>query len=211
MAFIPVPDGIKCVMRFSKASQQVCNVFYVTTPDTVDDTLLDTLGSTLYNWWYANGRLLQSNDVALQAIELTDVSVEGGLGIEYTTLLPANAIGGVDYLPNNVTLAIKLSSGMTGRSNRGRQYWIGIKQNQLASDYNHITTTFQTAIKGAYDSLISDLVSAGFTLVIASLYSGVDGDGKPIPRTTGVTHEVASVVVNATIDSQRRRLPERGA
>jgi hypothetical protein len=44
-----------------------------------------------------------------------------------------------------------------------------------------------------------------------SRYSGVDEDGRPIPRVAGETADILSVlVVDATVDSQRRRLPGRG-
>jgi len=47
--------------------------------------------------------------------------------------------------------------------------------------------------------------------VVVSRFSGVDADGHPIPRTTGVSTLVASVaIVDPVIDSQRRRLPGRG-
>lgn len=205
MAFIPVPDGIKVCMRFTKAGQQVCNVFYVTTTSTVDDTFLDGLGAALKTWWTSNVGPGVSSDVALQAIELTDASVSGGLGIEYTTGLPVSGSSSGTALPNNVTLAIKLASGLTGRSNRGRQYLIGLPANSLDTDQNHVSSAAQSAIKGWYDSLISDIVAYGAQLVIASFFTG------GAPRTTAVTHEVGSVSVNPTIDSQRRRLPERGS
>jgi len=46
---------------------------------------------------------------------------------------------------------------------------------------------------------------------VASRFSGVDGDGKPIPRTAGVVTPISNViVVDRVLDSQRRRLPGRG-
>lgn len=211
MAFVPVPDGIKVVMKFLIAGQQVCNVFYCTTTSTVDDTFLDTLGAAIKDWWVANCKPWQVTALSLQAIELTDASVAGGIGIEYTTGLPQPGANAGVALPNNVTLAVKLGTGHTGRSYRGRQYWLGLPEAYLDSTKNAVLSTYLTNVKGAYDLLISDIVSAGAELVIASLYSGVDSDGKPIPRTTAVTTPVGSVSVNPTVDSQRRRLPERGA
>jgi hypothetical protein len=210
MPFIPVPNGVKIVMNITKANQKCANVFYVTVSATVTDTLLDTIGAAVKSWWVANVLPSMTPDVTLNSITVTDVSVAGGLGIEYTTGLPITGTNSGGILPNNVTLAVKLTTGFAGRSNRGRQYLIGLPANDLTSDGQHISTATASAIKGWYDSLISDMVTAGAVLVIASLYHGVDSLHKPIPRTTGVTHPVAGVSVDTTMDSQRRRLPGRG-
>jgi hypothetical protein len=210
MPFIPLPNGIKVCLRYKQADQNTCNVFYVTTASAVTDTLLDTIGTAVKNWWIANMKPGTTTNTSLEAIELTDWSTAGGLGIEYTTGLPSFGTDASAALPNNATLAVKLGTGLTGRSNRGRQYVTGIGSGSLAGDKNHISTAAQTAFKAAYDALISDMVSAGVELVIASFFHGVDSLHKPIPRTTGVSHPVASVSVNTAMDSQRRRLPERG-
>lgn len=205
MAFIPLPNGIKVCMRFRQAEQNTCNVFYVTATGTVDLTLLDGIGDTLKAWYVANIQPWQNTNVSLEAIEITDVSVSGGLGIEYTTGLPLLGANVGGAMPNNVTVAVKLGTGLTGRSHRGRQYFVGLPEAYLAGSKQAISTTFQTTLKGAYDALISDLVAYGVELVIASFFSG------GVPRTTGVTTPVSSVSVNPTLDSQRRRLPERGS
>jgi hypothetical protein len=46
---------------------------------------------------------------------------------------------------------------------------------------------------------------------VASRFSGVDSNGKPIPRSEGIGTPITSVtVVDPIIDNQRRRLPGRG-
>jgi hypothetical protein len=67
-----------------------------------------------------------------------------------------------------------------------------------------------TNILGIYDALGSYLVSTAFDQVIASLYSGVDSAGKPIPRAAGVTTVVVSYAMDIALDAMRRRLEGRG-
>lgn len=204
MAFIPVPNGIKVCMRFTQAQQQVCNVFYVTSSAAITTGLLDDVGTAIKNWWATNVQASTCTNVSLDAIELTDMTAPGGIGIEFTTGLPLLGTNTDLPLPNNVTLATKLSTGLTGRSHRGRQYYVGLPSGDLRGDRQGVTTATQAAIKGFYDALLSDLVAAGVELVVASFFSG------GAPRATAVTTPVTDFFVNATLDSQRRRLPERG-
>jgi len=100
-------------------------------------------------------------------------------------------------------VSTKLTTGFSGRSKRGRQYFIGLVNTQLA-DPNHLLTGMVTALQTAYSALIDAISDAGWTMVIASFISGGS------PRITAELTEVISSSVNATLDSQRRRLPERG-
>lgn len=204
MAFIPVPNGIKVCMRFSKASQQVCNIFYVTTTSTVDAAFLNTLGATIKTWWNSYMKAGTTTDMSLEAIELTDVSAPGAIGIEYTTGLPIAGVDSSAPMPNNVALAVKLSTGFTGRSARGRQYLAGLGLGSLAADNQQVAPAAKTALLAAYNALLPALATAAVDLVIASFVSG------GVPRTTAVTNPVLSFFINNVLDSQRRRLPERG-
>lgn len=210
MPFIPIPNGIKVCMRFTKAGQQCCNVFYVKTPNPPDTTLLNTIGSVFKTAWNANLQGYTSQDVTLDAIEVTDQSVAGGIGIEYTTGLPLTGNTTLGAMPNNVTIATKLLTGLTGRAHRGRFYMIGVPATEVATDKQHISTTLRTQLMNFVEVLAADLITEGLELVIASLYQGVDANKKPIPRTSGILTTVIGEAVNLTLDSQRRRLPERG-
>jgi hypothetical protein len=205
MPFIPLEEGRKVVMRFTGAGQQECNVYYVTDPSPADVSSLNAIADVFLTWWDTNLRAAVSNNTTLDAIEVTDISTEGGFGIEFTSGLPLAGGAGGGLLPNNVTVATKLTTGRTGRSYRGRKYFVGLGNDQLAVDKQHITAGFQAALQGAYELLISELITAGVQLVIASFVSG------GVPRTTGVATPVIGASVNPTLDSQRRRLPERGS
>jgi hypothetical protein len=141
---------------------------------------------------------------SLQAIEVTDVSQENGVGIIYTSGLPLVGEGTGDTMPNNSTVASKLVSGLTGRSQRGRSYFVGMDRENTTANRQGITAAFQDALTEAWEALIDAIGTEGFELVVKSLFHN------GVPRTTGVVTPITNAVVNTTLDSQRRRLPERG-
>ena len=211
MPFIPVPNGVRVCLRFAKAGQQVCNVFYVDAHGAITLTTLNQVGSIFKTWWNTYMQPITGSDTSLQAIEVVDASESGGIGIEYTTGLPLTGASSGSALPNNVTVASKLTTGRTGRSYRGRSYFNGLTDTNLQADQQHITTTMQGVLDAAFDQLISALISQTLNLAVASLYSGVDVNHKPIPRSSGVLTDIIGASTNLTLDSQRRRLPERGS
>jgi len=205
MPFIPTPNGIKVCLKFSKAGQQVCNVFHVLGPNDVTETILAEIASIFLNNWVTDLKPAVSSDTTLQSIEVTDISTFGGIGIEYTTGLPQSGTGSGASLPNNVTVATKLLTGHTGRNFRGRSYFNGMTTDLITSDKQHIVSGLVTALNTFFSDVISDLTAVDMALAVLSLVTG------GVPRTAGVLTAVTNVLTNLTLDSQRRRLPERGA
>jgi len=207
----PVPDGIRVVMKFTIAGQQCRNVFHVRSDVTIDEALLTTCAATFKNAWIDRLQGFTNALLTFDAVEVTDISVVGGSGIEYTTGLPQTGNTSLAALPNNVTVATKLTTGHVGRSYRGRSYFNGMGQLQLSTDKQHINPDVASQIALFFADLLENLPTDGLHLGIASLYSGVDSDGKPIPRTAPFITDVIGASTNLTVDSQRRRLPERGS
>lgn len=205
MPFVPTPHGIKACLRMGKAGQQVCNIFHIDAGATVTSAMLETIGGIIVDWWASTYGGLHSNDVVLSAVELTDISETGGIGVEYTTGLPLTGGAGENPLPNNVTVATKLLTGRTGRSYRGRSYFAGVPGNVLTTDQQHITDAFAGQLSSAWQTLATNLFAEGFKLAILSLIAN------KVPRAAGVLTAVTGAVTNTVLDSQRRRLPERGS
>lgn len=204
MPFIPASNGVRVCMRFDNSGQLACNVFYVKVEDPIDATLLNQIGAAFVDWWDTNMKSITAPQISLQAVEVTDAEVSGGVGVEYTTGLPLNGTNAANCYPQNVTAAVKLSTGMVGRSRRGRSYVIGMPVGS-ANLAGFLTPTAQSNIDTAYEALISMLQALDWPLVIASFVSG------GAPRLAALLTPVIAASVNLAIDSQRRRLPERGA
>lgn len=104
-------------------------------------------------------------------------------------------------LPGNVTFSVKKSSGLTGRTARGRMYWIGIPDTKLAANENRLTSTYVGEVEDAVEAMRAAIDATTWFPVIVSRF--LDGQ----PRATGAVFPwIATVAVNENIDSQRRRL-----
>jgi hypothetical protein len=115
---------------------------------------------------------------------------------------PGVAAGG--SLPNNATIAIKKSSGLTGRSARGRTYWIGVPNVELRdANENEVEAAYLADVVTAVDSIRSSIDSTPLWVpVLVSRFSG------GVERDEGETFPwVTTESVNNRMDSQRNRLP----
>lgn len=212
MAFIPAENTARVSMHFSQDGQQVENVFYVQSDAGWNDTSLSSLCGTVKNWWVTNLQSFISNTVSLNEIVARDMTTEGSPQVSYITGLPVLGTNTNAPLPNSVTAAIKLLTGLAGRSFRGRQYIVGLTSDSVSSDHNHLTPTALADLIIDYQALIND-VDTVYTpgMVVASFFHGVDSSHKPIPRSTAVlTKILAAAFADDILDSQRRRLPGRG-
>jgi hypothetical protein len=87
---------------------------------------------------------------------------------------------------------------------------VGLTEDQVTANTVH-TVTVNDYI-AAYGLILTGALADDGVWSVVSRFSGVDPDTKkPIPRTTAVVTPIRSVVVvDATVDNQRRRLPGRG-
>lgn len=201
--FIPAENTIRARLVFSQPGGLAMNVLHYQGDGPVTEVGLNALGQHLVEWWIAEGAAMSVNGVSLEYIELTDVSVEDGIQITYTTDLPVPGGANVPVLPGNVTLAIKELSALGGRSNRGRIFMVGIISTGIAGDT--ISAGYQSDIQAAYEELFGATFSDdGFHLAVVSYCHNGDW------RTTATVNQVVSMTVDRTTDSQRRRLSGRG-
>lgn len=192
-------------MRYTQAGQQVCNVFHVNANAEPTEAMLTEIATIFFNWWDTEMQPLQHAAVSLDSIEVTDISGDDEEGIVFTAGLPLSGTHSGGSLPNNATLCTKLATGLTGRSRRGRSYLVGLPEATLNTGSQTVSSSYITLLQGAFADLLTALAVEGFNLAVLSLIN----DG--VPRTEGLLTDVTSVATNATVDSQRRRLPERGS
>lgn len=203
MPFVPVANTVMAEIRMSQDFQNVENTLYFefATPPAIGD-LVD-LSSDLQAWWIANYGPLAHNGVTLREIFLTDLTSSSGP--TFTRVPPSLTVGGVggEALPNNVTCSVSFRTGSRGRSFRGRNYFVGLADSQVA--HNTLASGFVTALIDAYEALAPAITSVDVTWVVVSRFSG------GVERAAGVTTPILTVsVVDDTVDSMRTRLPGRG-
>ena len=203
MAFQSVPNTVEIIAEYAAAGQQIINTFYghMDTPYSIGDiealaNAVDTAIATyVLPTLTTNVSYIATHVRGLNsAIDLeADANAGAGLG---------TATGASQA--NNVTLAVKRSSGFTGRGARGRVYWPTVPSN-VVGDGGRVSSTFQTAVLAALDAIDEAVIASGFVPVIVHRVSA------GVPLVPAVVFTVLEwVVVNAVTDSMRRRLPGRG-
>jgi len=153
--------------------------------------------------WGLYSRPRQSGAVQPQSIKGTTLHAKNGPAIEYTAGLALAGQGTSAAVPNNVAVVVKWITANRGRSYRGRTYHLGIPQGSVTGSV--LTTGYRTSLVQAYSNFVLLGTTPTWTLSVASRYS----NGQP--RTNGVITPINALSINPTVDSQRRRLPERGA
>lgn len=210
MAFIPAENTLKVVLEYLCNGEIAQNVFYTQLENVPDPANMATVGNKIVDWWVNNMAPLTTLSCSLQTVTLTDLTVANSFQVVITSGLPEVGSKGDSELPNNVTVVTKFTTGLSGRSFRGRSYFVGLDASVVATGGQTVQGGFATDLGEAWEQLATDLGDVDADWVVASFYSGVDTDGKPIPRAEAVLTEIIQASTETTLDSQRRRLPGRG-
>lgn len=202
MPFVPFVNTVQVEMLY-RLDGQVCeNVLHYTGEAVPTETNMNTLASDIVARWNTNLKPLIHSSAALNSIRITSLQSASAPVIEYTTGLPITGTAAGNAVPNNVTVVTKLITEQRGRSFRGRIYHIGIGTNMFTG--NTLVSTYRTSLRAAWLLMLNFPGTPEWSMVVASKVA----DGAP--RTTGVATFVSGISINPTLDSQRRRLPERG-
>jgi hypothetical protein len=210
MPFVPVPDTVLVEVRMELDSQKVENTLYFE-GGSIDATAAAGIATGIIAWWVDNYSPITTTALALREVVVTDLSSDTGFQVsEVPDGLVTGTISTSPAFPNSVSLAVSFRTANRGRSFRGRNYVVGITDSQVT--LNTMDPTTVSAWHDAYTALLATAASLSVEWVVVSRFSGVDPTTrKPIPRATGITTPVTTVVVtDPTVDSQRRRLPGRG-
>lgn len=211
MPFVPVPNTAAVEIRMIQDGQQVENTLYFRLGSALTPTNLTQLCQDLEGWWASLYSAQEATSVELVEITATDLTSETGpVGSFNPSETQLGALTS-PALPNNVTIAVSFRTALRGRSFRGRNYFVGLTESQVTE--NTLSDPSAAAILGVYQALrpVVGTFTDDWIWVVVSRFSGVDGDGVPIPRETGIATPITNaVIVDKTIDSSRRRLPGRG-
>lgn len=202
MPFQPVENGIQVLANYRQAGQELQNQFYFDATTAPDPELVHDAAQLVLNWLGNSWADVACNAASVASVVATDVSVEGGV---QTTLIPIGSLTGAlssPPLPTGTTVTCSWRTGLAGRSYRGRTFHVGLTETQV--DANALTEPARLALVDAYGQLILDSVALGARLSVCSRVSG------GVLRPTAILTAVTTGIVEAYIDSQRRRLTGRG-
>jgi len=202
--FIPAPNTVKLELICEVSGQRVENVVYVQSGSGVSESDVRNLAEDAITCWELDFAPIIADAVTLVLTRATDQSSEDSFGFETEPSSPAT--GGIanPVMPGNVTVSTKFASGLTGRSQRGRAYWIGLTEAQCVA--NKIAPGFGLTISAAWASFFTHLfaTNAGYIHVVVSYCHNGSW------RTTAQVTPVTNYTTNEDIDSMRRRLNHRG-
>lgn len=204
MAFQPVVDTVEIDIIYDMNLEIVQNSFYASIAGGYVQADLDLLSAAIGVTVVANWLPAQNADAIYLRTEVRGLALENDIVSINSVGAGPGLLGGVP-LPNNVTLAVKKSSGFTGRSARGRTYWIGMPQNKLeVANENQVIAAYVVDIINAVDAIrLSIIAATSWVPVLVSRFAG------GAQRTSGVTFPwIDTTNVNSVVDTLRGRLPD---
>lgn len=204
MPFVGNDNVAQCNVVHIQDLQVLENTLYFFSTTPIDDAKLYALASGLGDIWENVFMPLKSSQVYLSevnAIQLVPVPAPTAAWSPSTPVFGGNSN---PASPNNVTHATTFRTGLSGRSYRGRNYWIGLTEPDVTN--NQVSSTLIVSILAAYQNLIgANAVGTDWTWGVYSRYVN------NTPRETGLFQDITSVATfDGIVDSQRRRLPGRG-
>lgn len=203
--FIPVADTASVELIYALNQEIVENVFHVQkgTPYSLSD--LQAVRGIVNTWDAAGGATYRGANSFLNRIRTRALDSVGAAFEDYTLPVARQGLQGGSALPGNATWCLKKATLSSGRSHRGRWYYVGLTSAFFGTTADNISALAAANVLATLNSLIAALAAGGHTMVVVSYVS--NKTCRPIGITTPVTQFVA---VDNLIDSQRRRLAGRG-
>lgn len=153
----------------------------------IDNSPSDAIVEGVYAWWLAEQRALTTDGMRLErVVARNDTEVA-------EKLVSSPGSETANTLPPNSAVLISMSSGLTGRSNRGRVYLPGCLYDDTVADGGQLDLTSLANLQDSWDALevILDGLAASFVILHSD-------SSDPTP--------VTASVVQPLVATQRRRL-----
>lgn len=215
LAFIPVPNTALVTMAYSILDADVAeNTFGVKSSISWTSTALGSLGAVFNTWndTAVSGAAPYQNRVSQTTLVQTtcrDLTTQTS-PVVVTPYTGAHGAGtdASGPLASGLTKSFTSRSGLSGRSQRGRIFVVGIGVGELVGgDPNLLSPAFLDEYVRQLNALITDVstASANWSLSVISRFHN------NAPRAAGVTTPITSWgYANQYVDYQRRRAPGHG-
>lgn len=195
MPFQSVPNTIEVLVRGTNDSTPVENTFYYSyvaepTYEEMGD-LATALKAVIVSEWLP---YLPAN-CGITSIYVRDLENEFATNYDLAFSVEIGTASG-EALPSFNTIAFARKSGLTGRSTRGRIFWLGLTEGQVANSV--VDSGVLTGIADAINQFDAEASSEGYTPVIVSRYHN------GVLRTPAVTYEISNWGFNDNLVDTRR-------
>lgn len=205
MPFQAAPNCVEVVIHATCAGQAMVNTFFAKSDSLPTQEEVDTIANAVDTWVGTFWLPILSQGYVYERTSVRGLSSAVDVQAEADASAGPGEVA-VDPLPNNVALAIKRSSGLTGRAARGRIFVGGIPETDFEISSQTIAEAFTDAATSALDVLTGVFEGFDFSQVVLHRVSA----GVPLAEAVAYT-VIEWIVVDRVIDSMRRRLPGRGA
>lgn len=201
MAFIPVLNCVQARLIWLEDNGVTAqNVFWHATTGAPTLDAMEEIGST----W---GELMTEAGIgpnttsnwALSSVALRAMNEEEGMSLNYNGGMPISGTNASPQMPDQVCYTITWSTGLVGRSARGRTYAIGIPGNAI-ENRNRLTTSAQASFNNTWGVVLESFATAGYALQVVSFQEA------GIPRTEGRKLAILSQQVRFPLATRRSRL-----
>lgn len=200
MANVYNPNVAQITIVFERNGDgsRASNTLYFTSPDAGDTGEADALINAIETWIDTEWQPLAANSWKAVLIEYRHLISGSGIVLNKTIEYQGAVVS--ESAPNNVTIALSFRTGYAGRSRRGRNYFVGAAEIDIAN--NELSSTVAASYIEGYEAIKTITAGAGWTWVVYSRYENNE------PRTTGLTTPVQTVILtDLIVDSMRSRLP----
>lgn len=199
-SFIPAPGVGKFVLMVTQPNGDTAeNIIHVHHKDDSawSETQLRAMAVVIANSWTTNIAPWVNNGFTLAGIRVTDLTTLTGPSVLQSVSSAGTNTN--EALPGGCTFAVKLSTGLRGRSYRGRVFFIGLCDVRSAEDT--LTPAYVTAIQNGWNAILASINGVTNCEMVVTSYCN-SGNWRNPAVSTPVT--VANSV-DPFIDYQRRR------
>jgi len=201
--FIPADRCARLELIYVQNGQICENVVYVRGTENWGTSDLTELANSARVAWDATLGVQANENTVLSMIRATAIDVFPAAQVEVPSTAAGNQTGA--GVPGNVTVVTKFSGGLTGRSTRGRAYFVGLDNGDV--DGNQLVAGRADDFSIAWESFFSDLHDAVHNEPQHVIVSYVEDNDW---RTEALVTQVINYSTDNNLDSQRRRLTGRG-
>lgn len=202
MAFVPCPGIAELAVVSIVGDVEATNVFHMdfaqVTPLTALD--LENAAADISAAFVSHLEVPLSSDVGVLEVRARDLTVQFGAGIVYPVAGNGGS-GAATPLPPGSAVVVTWTTGIVGRSFRGRSYLMGLPEG-LVDEEGRIAGATHTALGTGATAFIGALdpgaLSGAQLCVTSKFHNGA-------PRATGVSTPITNRQVRIHIHSQRRR------
>jgi len=163
-------------------------------------TLLDEISQA----WEAQFSPLQSNLVEMTRIILTNIEEPDSFQVDRAPTTDLTGGRTSIAMPQNVTVATKFTTGLSGRSHRGRSFHIGLTDDQCVNDF--LVAGMADTIRDAWIDFAGAIFDSPLIAALVVVSFCQDKEWLDEAEVTPIT----GFLTDGTLDSMRNRLSGRG-